>query len=186
MRDLVLVDSQPARIRLFREAMAVYRERLRALRTRSTEARVKAAELVARARRAAEVMSGFAIMRRESEQFARRPAEEVRLHVFPCRQEAIKFLRREPPYEWAPRPSVLFTDLFVEDDGGVSLIRQLKADPSHRDVPAVMLCSGATPGEIRDAWDAGSNGVVDLPGEVPERLVRVADALEFWLVEAAG
>jgi CheY-like chemotaxis protein len=70
--------------------------------------------------------------------------------------------------------------------GRVGLVQQLKADPELRDVPTVVLCSGASPYQVREAWEAGSNAVVDLPPEHPGMLHRVADTLDFWLREASA
>jgi CheY-like chemotaxis protein len=164
MKDVVLVDSQTARVRVFREAIAVHQQRFRTLRERSSPQQA--------ARRAATGKAGT-------------PDDDIRLHVFPNRVEALKFLRHEPPYEWAPRPAVVFTDLYLDEGSGTTLVMQLKTDLDLRDIPAVVLCSRATPREVEQAWDAGSNAVVDLPDEVPGMLQRVADTLQFWLVEAA-
>jgi CheY-like chemotaxis protein len=183
MRDLVLVDSQAARVRLFREALAVYRERFLFLQKSNEEARAKARTQLEIARRASRALHCSLAARRAVGNG--HPPEEVRLHVFPCEAEALKFLRHEPPYEWAPRPAVVFTDLYLEGYAGTSLVEHLKADDTLRDIPAVVLCSGATAREVREAWDAGSNAVVDLPHETSGMLQRVADTLEFWLGEAA-
>jgi CheY-like chemotaxis protein len=188
MRELVLVDSQAARVRLFREAIALYRDRFRTLAVRSDEARAKATEQVERARRASRAIDRFVSAERQERRGGDQPeveGEDVRLHVFPSLREAIKFLRQEPPYEWAPRPAVVFTDLYLEGESGVALVREIKADRSLCALPAVVLCSGATAQQVREAWEAGSNAVVDLPGERPEMLGRVADTLAFWLQQAS-
>ena len=178
MMDLVLVDAQAARVRVFREALAVYRERFETIRARTAEVRARAVEERDRTRH------NFAI-RKALANDRSLVREEVRLHVFPSREEALKFLRREPPYEWAPRPAVVFTDLYLDGESGVPLVRQLKEDRDLREIPTIVLCCGATPGQVSEAWDAGSNAVVDLPGENAGMLGRVADTLEFWLQEAA-
>jgi CheY-like chemotaxis protein len=182
VRDLVLVDSQPARIRVFREAIVVFQGRFKDLAKRSAAARAESVKQVDRAQRTAEGLEDFAAAKAARRQ-QRLEEEGVRLHVFPSGPEALKFLRREPPYEWAPRPAVVFTELYV--GGRVGLVEMLKADPELQDVPTVVLCSGATPHQVREAWEAGSNAVVNLPPELPGMLNRVADTLDFWLREAA-
>ncbi|HEX5044949.1 MAG TPA: hypothetical protein VFV75_18790 [Candidatus Polarisedimenticolaceae bacterium] len=185
MRDLVLVDAQPARVRLFREAIAVYRERFAQLSRRSGDAVDRAHAQVERARRASRALHGAFAMHKALRRDRRSTEEEIRLHVFPSKEEALKFLRQEPPYQWAPRPAVVFTDLYLEESAGGSVVEQIKADADLCGIPTVILCSGATAVQIRGAWDAGSNAVVDLSGEVPSMLTQVADTLEFWLHEAA-
>lgn len=185
MRDLVLVDAQPARVRLFREAIAVYRERFAQVAVRSEEAVHRARAQVERARAAARAVHGAFAMHKALRRDRQSAEEEIRLHVFPCKEEALKFLRHQAPYEWAPRPAVVFTDLYLEETAGGSMVEQIKADADLCGIPTVTLCSGASALQIRDAWDAGSNAVVDVSGEVPAMLTQVADTLEFWLHEAA-
>ena len=186
MRDLLLVDAQPGRVRLFREALAVYHERFLHLQARKDESLAEARAQVERARRASGALHGALAARKARHQVrTSRGGDEVRLHVFPSKEEALKFLRREPPYEWAPRPAVVFTDLYLEEMSGPSIVEEVKNDPALQDLPIVVLCAGATRGQIREAWDAGSNAVVDVSGEPPGMLGQVAETLEFWLQEAA-
>jgi CheY-like chemotaxis protein len=185
VKDLVLVDAQPGRVRLFREAIAIYRERFAQISARSDDAVRRAHAQVERAREASRALHGAFAMRKAQRRDGGSADEEVRLHVFPCKEEALKFLRQEAPYEWAPRAAVVFTDLYLEETAGGSMIEQIKADAILCAIPTVTLCAGASALQIRDAWDAGSNAVVDVSGEPPAMLAQVADTLEFWLHEAA-
>lgn len=166
MKDVVLVDAQAARVRRFREAVALYRESFVSLRAPSQTAQVEARA----ARKRAHV--------RHAE------AEEIRLHVFPNSAEALKFLRRELPYSWAPRPAVVFTDLYLDGEGA-AFVARLKDDAELRDLPTVVLCSGAGPDEVRRAWEAGSNAVVDLCWDGADGLAKVRDVLRYWLTDVA-
>ena len=185
MRDLVLIDAQPARVRLFREAVAIYRERFEQTKVRNQEAVDRARAQLERARKACRAFEGTYAMRRSLRRNGDGPGEEIRLHVFPSKEEALKFLRHEPPYQWAPRPAVVFTDLYLEETAGDSVVEQMKADAGLCDIPTITLCSGATAAQIREAWEAGCNAVVNLSGDSPVMLSQVADTLEFWLQEAA-
>jgi two-component system response regulator len=168
MKDVVLVDSQAARVRRFREAVALYRHTFLPLQRSTARTQQQARELVERARRTRQARRG----------------EEIRLHVFPSGAEALKFLRREEPYTWAPRPAVVFTDLYLDRAGGAAFVKSLKADPALKPLPAVVLCSKAAPDQIREAWEAGCNAVVDLPWDGSDGLHRVRETLSFWLSEA--
>ena len=175
MKDVVLVDAQAARVRRFREAVALYQESFLLLRTQGQIVRLEARAVRKRAQDTRAVAA----------QVRRAEPEEIRLHVFPSGAEALKFLRREPPYAWAPRPAVVFTDLYLGGDGGSSFVESLKGDPRLREVPAIILCSGASSGEVRRAWDVGCNAVVDLRWDGDDGLAKVRDVLHFWLHEAA-
>lgn len=166
MKDVVLVDAQAARVRRFREAVALYRESFVSLPALSQKVRaeVRAARKRTHARHA--------------------EAEEIRLHVFPNSAEALKFLRKELPYAWAPRPAVVFIDLYLDGEGA-GFVALLKDDANLRDLPTVVLCSGAGPDEVRRAWEAGSNAVVDLRWEGADGLAKVRDVLRYWLTDAA-
>ena len=184
VRDLVLVDTQPARIRAFHEALAVYQDRLEILRARTNAARETATKEVERAHRAADALSEWlaarAQRRREPEE-----TEGVSLHVFPSASEALTFLRRQPPYESARRPAVVFTELYVESEGAAAFVKQLKSDPDLCGLPTVVLCSNAaTSRQVLEVWKAGSNAVVSLTPQFPGMSSRVNEMLNFWLTEA--
>ena len=182
MKNVVLVDGGAARVRRFREAVALYRETVLPLQARTQEAQRKSRNLLERARRESRAL------RLSVEAHRQRRAQEaadVRLHVFPTAAEAWKFLRREDPYRWAPQPSVVFTDLYLGDSGGAAFVERLRAEPGLQGIPTVVLCSGAAVSDVRAAWEAGSNAVVDLPWDGKDGLARVADVLHFWLSEAA-
>ncbi|HEX5044948.1 MAG TPA: hypothetical protein VFV75_18785 [Candidatus Polarisedimenticolaceae bacterium] len=159
MKHVLLVDAHAARVRRFREAVALYRETFLPLRQDAKATHARAREVRAR-------LSG-----------------DVRLHVFPNGPEALKFLRREPPYGWAPRPAVVFTDVYLEASTEGTFLQALKGDPGLRDLPTVVLCGGSEPAAVRAAWEAGGNAVVDLRWEGEKGAEAVADVLRFWIVD---
>lgn len=64
-----------------------------------------------------------------------------RLSLFRDGSEAIEFLYRRGVFSQAPRPDVILLDLFLPDMDGVSVLRQLRADPQLASIPVVVLTS---------------------------------------------
>ena len=181
MKELVLVDPRLQRARLFREALQVYRRRVALLRERTERALVHAEEERARAHDLLQAMNCVAARR------ATPPDDdEVRLQVFEAGGPAIEYLRQLE----GKRGAVVFTDVYLEGSSrgalrGVDLVTSMRRDEDLRRIPTVLLCTGASPDRVREAWRVGSSAVVHLPMELPGMLLRVTDAVEFWFRTAA-
>lgn len=181
MKELVLVDPRLQRGRLFREALEVYRRRVALLRERTERTRVHSKEERTRAQELQETLNSVAARRASLSEDG-----EVRLQVFESGGPAMDYLRR---LEREPR-AVVFTDVYLEGSSrralrGVDLVTSMRRDEQLRRIPTVLLCTGAPPERVREAWQSGSSAVVHLPMELPGMLVRVADAVEFWFRTAA-
>ena len=85
MRDLVLVDTQPARVRLFREAIAVYRERFLHLQARTDDGLNRARAQVERAREACRAVDGTFALRKARRRDVEGPGRRSGSTSFPAR-----------------------------------------------------------------------------------------------------
>ena len=61
------------------------------------------------------------------------------IHLVASGEEALRFLRRESPYEQAPRPRLVLLDLYLPGLSGLDVLRAMQQDPLLRAIPVVVL-----------------------------------------------
>nr|WP_255210871.1 response regulator [Methylogaea oryzae] len=96
-------------------------------------------------------------------------------------QEALAFLRREGKYADAPRPDVILLDLNLPKKDGREVLAEIKADPSLKRIPVVVITSSEAEQDIIKSYDLHVNCYVSKPMDL-DQFVRVVQSIEtFWL-----
>jgi chemotaxis family two-component system response regulator Rcp1 len=67
-----------------------------------------------------------------------------RMHEVRDGVEAIKFLKKEHPYEEAPRPDLIVLDLKLPLKNGREVLEEVEPNPDWRGIPIVLLSSSRT------------------------------------------
>ncbi|CAN5486650.1 N/A [soil metagenome] len=60
----------------------------------------------------------------------------------------------------AQTPSLILLDLMMPEMSGIDVLRELRADQKHADIPVLMLTAGCTPHEEREAQRLGARGLL--------------------------
>jgi len=107
----------------------------------------------------------------------------VELDVVRHGEDALAFLRREPPFADAPRPDLVVLDLNLPRLGGFEVLRALRADvdPSVRRLPVVVFTTSGSRNDIDEAYDLHASSFVTKPTAFDEYLDTVRALREFWL-----
>lgn len=107
---------------------------------------------------------------------------EVRthLHVAPDGVEALKFLRREAPYADSVRPDLILLDLNLPKKDGREVLQEVKADPSLRYIPVVVLTSSQAEQDIRRVYELHANCYVTKPVDLDHFIHVVHSIATFW------
>lgn len=101
------------------------------------------------------------------------------LHVAEDGEEALDFLRQEPPD--APRTDLVLLDLNMPKVSGHEVLEEMKNDPELRLIPVVVFTSSAAREDIEAAYDRYANCYITKPGDLDD-LVDVVRSIEaFWL-----
>jgi CheY-like chemotaxis protein len=58
--------------------------------------------------------------------------------------EALKYLRREPPYQSVPRPDMILLDINLPKVDGTEVLEEMKADADLAGIPVVVLVTSET------------------------------------------
>jgi two-component system, chemotaxis family, response regulator Rcp1 len=105
----------------------------------------------------------------------------TRLSVARDGEEALAFLRREPPHARAPRPDLILLDLNLPRRDGREVLAAVREDPTLRAIPVVVLTSSDAERDIADAYELKANCFVTKPVDL-DRFIGVVRAIEhFWL-----
>ena len=103
------------------------------------------------------------------------------LHTVRDGVEAMAFLRREPPYEDAPRPDLVLLDLNMPRMDGREVLDAIKRDPALRRIPVVVLTTSASDEDVLQAYNLAANCYVTKPVDL-DQFLRVVHAIDdFWL-----
>ncbi len=95
--------------------------------------------------------------------------------------EAMAFLRKEGKYADAPRPDVILLDLNLPKKNGLEVLEEIKADPSLKRIPVVIITSSEAEQDILKTYDLHVNCYVNKPVDL-EQFIRVVQSIEtFWL-----
>jgi CheY-like chemotaxis protein len=95
--------------------------------------------------------------------------------------EALAFLRRQGKYTNAPRPDLILLDLNLPKKDGREVLAQIKADPSLKLIPVVILSTSAAERDILKTYELNANCYVTKPIGLEQFISVVKLIEEFWL-----
>lgn len=104
-----------------------------------------------------------------------------RLHVVTDGEQALRFLRREPPYADAPRPGLILLDVNLPRRGGLEVLAELKADPALLMLPVVMLTSSRAEEDILRSYSLHANAYVSKPVDFEHFIDAIRQIDNFFL-----
>ena len=107
----------------------------------------------------------------------------VQLHVASDGVEAMAFLRHEGEYRDSPRPDFILLDLNLPRMDGREVLAHVKADPSLRMIPTVILTTSDAGADVLKSYELNANAYLRKPVtlEAFETLVRSIN--DFWLTK---
>jgi CheY-like chemotaxis protein len=104
-----------------------------------------------------------------------------RVHHAENGELALKFLRRETPYEDAPRPDLVLLDLNLPRVDGREVLAAVKADPDLRRIPIVVLTTSDAEEDILRSYDLHANAYVTKPVNFDRFLEVIRQVDEFFI-----
>ena len=105
----------------------------------------------------------------------------VSLNVATDGDEALKYLRRQPPHEAVTRPDLILLDLNLPKRDGREVLAAIKSDDSLKCIPVVILTTSSAEEDVMRAYELNVNCYVTKPVDF-EQFTRIVQAIEdFWL-----
>jgi CheY-like chemotaxis protein len=95
-------------------------------------------------------------------------------------QAAMAFLRREGLYAQGVRPDLILLDLNLPRKDGRAVLAEVKADPTLRVIPVIVLTSTQTSAEIVRAYASGAAAYCLKPMDLDQYLGLIRMIAEFW------
>ena len=104
-----------------------------------------------------------------------------RVTVIEDGEQAIQYLRRQGPYQTAPRPDLILLDLHLPRKNGHEVLADIKQDENLCLIPIILLTAFDTEQAVREAYDLYVNCCVHKPSDLDQYALAVKKIETFWL-----
>jgi len=108
-----------------------------------------------------------------------------KLHCVPDGEAAIAFLKRMGEHGTAPRPDLILLDLDLPKMSGLEVLEEIKAHPSLRNIPVVIVSGNIHEGDIKRAYELQVSSFLMKPAEVDEYFASIRSLKELWFHAAS-
>ncbi len=102
------------------------------------------------------------------------------LNVVRDGEEAMAYLRREGEYQDAVMPGLLLLDINMPKKNGFEVLREIKADPSLRHLPVVMLTTSQNETDVVRSYSEGACSYIMKPAKFEELRRVVKRFALYW------
>ena len=94
--------------------------------------------------------------------------------------EALSYLRREPPFQDATRPDLILLDLNLPRKDGREVLSEIKADPTLRRLPVVVLTTSSAEKDVLESYNLYANCYITKPVDL-DQFVGIVSSIEVKL-----
>lgn len=108
----------------------------------------------------------------------------VSLQVVSAGDEALAYLRGQPPYAGLARPDMVMLDLNLPRVGGLEMLQELQADPDLRGIPVLVFTSSSSCRDIELSYFHGANCYITKPDDFARYREVVGVIERFWFETA--
>ncbi len=95
--------------------------------------------------------------------------------------EAMQFLRRQPPFDNAPRPVFILLDLNLPRKDGRSVLAEIKSDPGLASIPVIVFSGSDAPQDISSCYALHANSYIVKPRDLKGLTETIECLTHFWL-----
>jgi CheY-like chemotaxis protein len=105
----------------------------------------------------------------------------VWLHVAGDGVEAMDFLQRHGDFLAAPRPRLILLDLNLPRKDGRQVLAEIKADPSLRIIPTIVLSMSDSPSDVASTYQLQASAFIKKPLGLADSELILRRINDFWL-----
>ena len=109
---------------------------------------------------------------------------DINLDVVMDGVEAIKFLRKEPPYDQSTTPDLILLDLNLPKKDGREVLQDIKTDINLKRIPVVVLTTSNAQQDILKSYNLHVNCYVNKPVDFDKFFDIIQKIEDFWLSTA--
>jgi two-component system, chemotaxis family, response regulator Rcp1 len=95
-------------------------------------------------------------------------------------EAAMAFLRRQEPYQGAPRPSFVMLDLKMPRKDGYAVLQEMRNDAELRRIPVVIFTSSKAEEDVTRCYNLQANAYVAKPTSLAQYAETVKSIEDFW------
>jgi CheY-like chemotaxis protein len=103
------------------------------------------------------------------------------LHTVSNGEEALAYLRHDPPFEREPRPDLILLDLNLPRLDGHEVLSVVKSDADLRRIPIVVLSTSEAEEDILRSYDLHANAYVTKPVGFDSFMSVIRQVDDFFL-----
>jgi CheY-like chemotaxis protein len=96
-------------------------------------------------------------------------------------EELMDYLHQRGKHAGAPRPGLILLDLNMPKKDGREALKEIKADPSLRQIPVVVLTTSKAEEDIFRSYDLGANSFVTKPVTFRSLVELMVSLGHYWL-----
>jgi CheY-like chemotaxis protein len=96
-------------------------------------------------------------------------------------QEALDFLFKRGKHADAKKPGLILLDINLPIYNGHEVLQQIKADPSLKKIPVIMLTTSSNQKDIDKSYESHCNSYVKKPLNISDFLDAILKIEQFWL-----
>lgn len=99
-------------------------------------------------------------------------------------EEALDFLYKRGKFTGysEEKPIFILLDIKLPLMNGIEVLKVIRADPSFKSVPIIMLTSSRDTHDLRECYDIGANSFVVKPVNIIDFMEVVKDIGQYWVV----
>lgn len=105
----------------------------------------------------------------------------VNLNVVDDGAKAIDFLERRGSYVNARKVDLIILDLNLPKQNGHEVLRRIKEDPQHKQVPVVVLTTSRAENDVVKSYGLGASCFITKPFGFYQFIEAVKSIEKFWL-----
>lgn len=106
--------------------------------------------------------------------------QKVRLLHVDNGENCLAFLRRQPPYDSAPRPDLILLDIHMPRMNGFEVMEAIVKDDALRGIPVVVLTTSAESLDVNRMYKLGCNSYLVKPGDFDIFTAAIRQLAEYW------
>lgn len=103
------------------------------------------------------------------------------LRVVSDGEQALAFLRRQPPFARVPRPDLILLDLNLPKRDGREVLEVIKSDDELKCIPVVVLTTSREESDVMAAYGRNANCYVTKPVDLDQFIDAIRSIDHFWL-----
>ncbi|MFZ2293973.1 MAG: response regulator [Polaromonas sp.] len=106
--------------------------------------------------------------------------QKVNLQHVDNGEKCLAYLRRQAPYETAPRPDLILLDIHMPRMNGYEVMEAIHRDDALRGIPVVVLTTSATSLDVNRMYQLGCNSYLVKPGDFYIFTEAIRQLAQYW------